>query len=101
MKTVSPAYAFIKQNEEPVPIECVEDEHEEARDFQPSFWWNNRRYYLDNFVRCHNNSWLGPVEYPEHIYAYEADQYVNPIFIELVDGEHINIYEEKEIPSSV
>ena len=31
-------YEFVKQNSEPVPIECVEDEHEEARDFQPSFW---------------------------------------------------------------
>lgn len=41
-------YKFIKQNSKPVPIECVEDEHEESRDFQPSFWWNNRRYFLDD-----------------------------------------------------
>ena len=98
-------YQFIKQNKEPVPIECVPDEHEEARDFLPSFWWNNRRYFIQDFIRCHNNPWIGPVDYPEHIHAYEADQYVNPLFIELVDQEHINIYEEKEVkspcPSSV
>ena len=72
-------YEFIKQNSEPVPIECVEDEHEESRDFQPSFWWNNRRYFIQDFIRCHNNPWIGCAEYPEHIPAYEADQYVNPL----------------------
>ena len=81
MNTSQPAYAFIKQNKEPVPIECVPDEHEEARDFLPSFWWNNRRYFIQDFIRCHNNPWI------------------------LVDQEHINIYEEKEVkspcPSSV
>ena len=105
MNTSQPAYAFIKQNKDPVPIETVPDEHEESRDFLPSFWWNNRRYFIQDFIRCHNNPWIGPVDYPEHIHAYEADQYVNPLFIELVDQEHINIYEEKEVkspcPSSV
>ena len=87
---------FIKQNDEPVEIECVEDEHEEARDFQPSFWWNNRRYYLDDFIRCHNNPWVGG-EFPEHIHGYEADNYWNPLFIELIGDEFVNIYEEQEV----
>ena len=81
-------YEFIKQNSEPVPIECVEDEHEESRDFQPSFWWNNRRYFLDNFTRCHNNPWLGYTEYPEHIHAFESDNYHDPLFLELTGINH-------------
>ena len=90
-------YEFIKQNSEPVPIECVEDEHEESRDFQPSFWWNNRRYFLDDFTRCHNNPWLGYTEYPEHIHAFESDNYHDPLFIELLNDEELNIYLEREV----
>ena len=41
--------AFVKQNTDPILIETIEDEHEASRDFQPSFWWNNHRYYLDDF----------------------------------------------------
>ena len=90
-------YEFIKQNSEPVPIECVEDEHEESRDFQPSFWWNNRRYFLDDFTRCHNNPWLGYTEYPEHIHAFESDNYHDPLFLELMNDEELNIYLEREV----
>lgn len=88
------SYVFIKQNKDTIPIESVPDEHEEACDFIPSFWWNNRRYFLQDFIRCHNNPWIGSVEFPEYIHAYEADQYVNPLFIELIGDKHINIYEE-------
>ena len=84
---------FIKKNKKPVPIECVEDEHEETRDFQPSFWWNNRRYYISDFIRCHNNPWIGCVEYPEHIHAYESDEYYHPLFIEVIEDNCLNIYE--------
>lgn len=90
-------YEFIKQNSEPVPIEYVEDEHEEFRDFQPSFWWNNRRYFLDDFTRCHNNPWLGYTEYPEHIHAFESDNYHDPLFLELLNDEELNIYQEREV----
>lgn len=90
----SRSFIFVKQNKDPILIESVPDEHEEAYDFVPSFWWNNRRYFLQDFIRCHNNPWIGSVEFPEYIHAYEADQYVNPLFIELIGDEHINIYEE-------
>lgn len=90
----SRSFIFVKQNKDPIPIESVPDEHEEAYDFVPSFWWNNRRYFLQDFIRCHNNPWIGSVEFPEYIHAYEADQYVNPLSIELIGDEHINIYEE-------
>ena len=42
---------FKKINEEPIEIEYVEDEHDEDRDFQPSFWLAapgyNKRYYIE------------------------------------------------------
>ncbi|MBQ1758828.1 MAG: hypothetical protein IIZ94_04000 [Prevotella sp.] len=83
---------FEKQNYEPVPIEYIEDEHDETRDFQPSFWWNNRRYYLDQFVRCHNNPWILDT-FPEHIHAMQYDQYYEPLFLEIIGGDYVNIYQ--------
>ena len=86
---------FIKQNALPIPIEYVEDEHDPEKDFSPSFWWNNHRYYCENFIRCHNNPWIGPCDFPEYIHAYEADNYCHPLFLELIDNESINVYEER------
>ena len=89
--------SFVKQNTEPIPIDTIEDEHESIRDYQPSFWWNNRRYYLDDFIRCHNNPWISHgSEFPEHIHGYESDCYVNPLFIELIGDSAVNIYHETE-----
>ena len=90
-------YTFIKQNAEPVPIDTIEDEHESSRDYKPSFWWNNRRYYLDDFIRCHNNPWIGlGAGFPPHIHGYESDCYVNPLFIEQIGDSAVNIYLETE-----
>jgi hypothetical protein len=83
---------FEKQNYDPVPIEYIEDEHDESRDFQPSFWWNNRRYYLDQFVRCHNNPWILDT-FPKHIHAMQYDQYYEPLFLEIVGDDYVNIYQ--------
>ena len=88
---------YVKMNGEPIEVEYVEDEHEEANDFKPSFWYGNRRYFLDNFIRCHNNPWSSD-NFPEHIHGYEADEYYHPIFIELVGGDQaVNVYEYKEV----
>ena len=45
-------YEWVKLNDEPIEIEYVEDEHDEEYDFQPSFWWNNQRYHLNDFIRA-------------------------------------------------
>ena len=86
---------FIRQNDAPLPIERVPDEHEESRDFLPSFWWFNRRYFLGDFVRVHNNPWIGSDEgIPEYIHGIEADAWVCPLFIELIGDEAVNVYRE-------
>lgn len=89
---------YIKINDEPIEIEYVEDEHEEARDFEPSFWLAaagyNRRYYLGDFVRTHDNPWIGG-EFPENIHGFESDEYWNPLFVEILDGgEAVNVYRQ-------
>lgn len=90
-------YTFVKQNSEPVSIEYVEDEHDESRDFEPSFWWDNRRYFLADFIFCHNNPWVGCTEYPDYIHGCESDNYYDPLYIELLNDEELNIYLEREI----
>ena len=87
------AEEYRKINDDWIPIEYVEDEHEEENDFKPSFWVKNRRYFIDDFVRTHNNPWIGG-EWPDYIHAYEAEEYYHPLFIELSpDGEAVNAYE--------
>lgn len=88
-------YEWVKVAEN-IPIEKVEDEHLEEMDFEPSFWYWNRRYYLCNFILCHNNPWVQDV-FPEFIDAFEAGEYFNPLYIEIIDDEKLNIWEEKEM----
>ena len=82
---------YNKLNVEPIEIEYVEDEHEESRDFTPSFWWNNRRYYFKDFLRTHDNPWVGG-DFPEYIHAYESENYYNPLYIELIGDGAVNVY---------
>ena len=88
---------FIKLNDEPIMIEYVEDEHDSENDLEPSFWFRNHRYYLKDFGLCHNNPWISDGGIPENITAMEYDNYYNPLFIEVISCEEINIYEEKEV----
>ena len=84
-------YVYVKQNEVEIPIETVEDEHDEEKDYAPSFWWWNRRYYLEDFIRVHNNPWVYD-DFPEYIHGMEADEYYKPLFIEIVDDSTVNVY---------
>lgn len=89
-------YEYIKINDEPIEIEYIEDEHDETRDYEPSFWVNNRRYYLNDFTRTHNNPWMGG-DFPDFIHGVETEEYYHPIYIELIGDEAVNVYEYKEV----
>ena len=83
---------FEKQNYEPVAIEYFEDTEDESLTIRPGFVWNDCRYYLDQFVRCHDNPWVLDT-FPEHIHAMQYDQYYEPLFLEFVGGVYVNIYQ--------
>lgn len=83
---------FVKQNNEPVAIEYFEDTEDESLTIRPGFVWNDCRYYLDQFMRCHNNPWTLDT-FPEHIHAMQCDQYYEPLFLELVGSDYVNIYQ--------
>lgn len=86
---------YKKLNDEPIEIEYVEDEHDEEKDFEASFWFENKRHYLSDYIRTHNNPWIGG-EWPEYIHGYEYNVYFKPLYIEIINGEGINVYREKE-----
>lgn len=87
-------YSYKKLNDDPVEIEYVEDEHEESRDFQASFWWDNKRYFLDDFTRTHNNLWISDDGIPDYIHGFDSFNYHDPIFLELIGDSFVNIYRE-------
>ncbi len=85
------SYEILEKN---IPIECVEDEHDSERDFEPSFWYWNKRYYLNDFIRVHNNPWVLD-DYPSFIHGYESENYYSPLFIGLDDAcETVTVYRE-------
>ena len=87
-------YVFVKQNDLPLLIERVEDEHEEEMDYRPSFWWWNRRYHLEtDFEPVQRSVYDDGI--PESITLVESGQYADPMFLELPDEEHVNIYKER------
>lgn len=96
-------YGYELKNDEPIEIEYVEDEHNEDDDYEPSFWYDNRRYFLKDFIRVHNNPWWScSHELPEYIHGVLSDgsarSYERPFFIEVLEsGDYVNIYEELDL----
>ena len=82
---------YVKLNDEPIEIEYIEDEDEEV---EASFWFENKRHYLSDYIRTHNNSWVNG-DWPEYIHGYEYNVYFEPLFIEIINGEGVNIYRRK------
>ena len=80
--------AYKKLNEEPVEIEYGYTSEDEF-----FFLWDGIKYNLSDFIRTHNNPWVAD-NFPDYIHGFEQGNYYNPIFIELVGDEAVNIYME-------
>ena len=83
---------FVKQNDEPIEIVYHVDRSCENLTIKPSFVWNGCRYYLDQFMRCHDNPCILDT-FPDYIHAMLYEQYYNPLFLEFVGGDYVNIYQ--------
>lgn len=87
-------YNFTKLNDEPVNIEFTTYENGET---VPSFYWADKRYYLSDFIRAHNNPWYTCGEdMPSFIHAVSTD-FFNPIFLSIHDDETLDIYTEQDL----
>ena len=92
---VNYSYEVLENN---IPVEYVEDEHDSERDFEASFWYCNKRYYLNDFIRVHNNPWAC-YSYPDFIHGEQCDgspcSYEHPLLIGIDDaGETVTVYSE-------
>ena len=61
-------------------------------DGEPYFEYDGTCHYLDYFTRCHNNPWISD-DYPEYIHAFDSTNYVQPLYIELLNDSELNVYE--------
>ena len=80
---------FIKLNDE--PIEVVYKCDTEGFGYF-GFDYDGAEYNLENFIRVHNNMWFNDEGYPDYIHGCDAFDYFNPLYIEVVDGETVNVY---------
>lgn len=64
---------------------------------KPGFTFNDKWYWLDRFIRVHNNPVCGINNAPDYIHGYDSLDYWNPLFIELADsGDAVRVYKYKE-----
>lgn len=82
--------SYEKLNVEPIAVEYVPNE--DGDDFVASFLWDDKRYYLCDFIRTHNNPWSGEMDVPDYIHGYESNNYWNPLFVELIEDSYVNLY---------
>lgn len=87
---------WVKQNMEPISIEWVPREDGSCKlypDFVPSFWFEDERHYLDEYIRCHDNVWVGDGNFPEFIHGFDGFDYSDYVkFVEIVDDDHVNVW---------
>lgn len=64
---------------------------------QPCFYYNEEYWWLSDFIRCHGNPW-GNMDVPDYIHGYDANNYFNPIFIQISDsGDFVKIFKKLNI----
>ena len=80
---------YRKLNVEPVALESKFIDNEITFVFD----WCNKEYSLSDFIPT-RSAWSN-IDCPDYIHGYEAENYYNPIFIEVLVGtEAVNIYQE-------
>lgn len=91
---------FVKQNDKSILIERVEDEHEESKDYVLSFWFENRRHYVDDFVIADLS--LVDEDGCGEMSVYRQNDgtrgaFENPMYIVWTGEDDIDIYREQEV----
>ena len=87
---------FFKMNEKPIEIEYEYPYDDEELDPIVFFRFDGEKYYLYDFIRCHNNPWVGENNFPDYIHGYNwyTMGIFAPMYIEITDDEYINVYGE-------
>lgn len=63
-------------------------------DSRAFFRYRNRRYYLDEFERIHNNPWRSkPVDYMKEFYGVKSESFSSGVLVKLgCSGESVMAY---------
>lgn len=85
---------YIKITKEPIEISYFPDE-DDRYNYQPSFLLNGTRYWLQDFIRTKNTPWVQSELFPDYIDAYQANEYVYPLYIQLVNDIYVDVYVKK------
>ena len=80
---------YTKLNSDPIMLECLLDARDDY-DLMPSFEYEGRRYYLNDFIRVHGNPWIDDI-FPDYIHGMESDCYPSGIYVEVI-GDAVNVY---------
>lgn len=84
-----------KLNKYPIEVQWeVEnpEEYDEYIDARPYFYWKEKRYFLDEVIRVHNNGFIKDI-YPRFMHGLVCLGF-DDFFIEILQGidDYVNIY---------
>lgn len=82
---------FEKQTDIPIKIEMLPSEDPNL-EYEPSFLYKGDRYYLKDFMRTHNNPWIGS-KFPDEIDGIDFTFYDSGIAIQWHDDYTVDVYE--------
>ena len=82
---------FRKMNSEEIPIDYIWSK--EIMDYELGFIWSGQEYFLKDFSRTHGNPWIASGLFPDYIHG---SCWHSPVYVELVDSDHVNVYERIE-----
>ena len=79
---------FVKLNKKPLTIY-------ESETKGSYFNFNNKRYYMNDFIRVHNNMQFNDSNIPDYIHGISQDYY-NPLYIQYIPdfNDKVNVYKE-------
>lgn len=91
-------YRWTKLNDKPIEIEFREYKPPENEIImEPCVEWKGQTYYFKDLMRTRNNPWIGNLNYPKFIDAYDPYD-IEPLHFEILDGYAVNIYQCETIP---
>lgn len=85
------SFIFEKKTNTPIKIEMIPDEDPNLH-LEASFLFKGNRYYLKDFMRTHDNPWIGS-RFPDNIDGIDFTLYDSGIAIEWHDNYTVDVYE--------
>lgn len=86
---------FIKVSKYPLEIHYMPDE-DSRYNFTPSFVFNGSRYWLKDFISCHDTPWVNSKEFPSYLDAFQGNEFNFPLYLHLNENKTVDVYIRKD-----